>query len=107
MSNSSADEYGILDCCQRGRDSCNHRDADRCCGGGYNASCDCQECHPAEPHPDPNAKVRLRVRVLPVTYTLELGRYEWDGLTEDERSALVYDATEENCKFEIKYEVLP
>ena len=85
------------------------------CGGTHYGSYTCPltqfvpfhgDCQEASASPG-TGDVRLRVRVLPVTYTLELGRYEWDGLTEDERSALVYDATEENCKFETQYEVLP
>ena len=55
----------------------------------------------------PPGAVRLRVSVLPVTYTLEFDRDLWDSLDEQERACLVYDATEENCKFETQYEVLP
>jgi hypothetical protein len=31
--------------CDRGPNSCNHEDASLCCGGGYNANCDCKICH--------------------------------------------------------------
>ena len=51
--------------------------------------------------------MHLLVRVRPVVYILEVDRDEWDAMSEQERAEHVYDATEENCKFDTEYEVLP
>ncbi len=38
--------YEIIESCPRDKQSrCDHMDADRCCGGGYQTSCDCSACH--------------------------------------------------------------
>lgn len=85
------------------------------CGGKHYGSYMCPmtqfvpfhgDCQEASASPGTGA-VRLLVRVLPVTYILTLDRDIWESLTEADRDAIVYDATEENCKFETQYEVLP
>ncbi len=55
----------------------------------------------------PSQKVRVSVR--PATYVLDTGLSpdEWNAMTAEERESLVYDATDELCKFETSYEVVP
>ena len=60
-------------------------------------------------HPTADQSVRVRVRVPAVSYVLDTGltREEWLAMPAEDRECLVYDATEELCKFETLYEEIP